>query len=108
MDEASTAITSQLDEGRLEMVSVGAGPGVVVVHGGGTDAAVYRKLASRLAASFTVHIYNRRGRGHSAPRPADYGIQTEIGDLTSILEATSSSRVIGHSVGGFIALAAAR
>ncbi len=90
------------------MVSVGSGPGLVVVHGGGTDAAVYKRLASRLAASFTVHVYNRRGRGKSAPRPADYGLQTEVQDLKSILAATASSRVIGHSVGGFLALAAAR
>jgi pimeloyl-ACP methyl ester carboxylesterase len=90
------------------MVSVGAGPAVVVVVGGGTDAAVYRRLATRLAASFTVHVYNRRGRGRSAARPADYALGTEIGDLAAVLDATGASRVIGHSVGGFFALAAAR
>ena len=108
MDVSRTQVTSQVDGGSLEMVSVGAGPGVVVVHGGGTDAAVYRRLATRLAAAFTVHVYNRRGRGQSASRPADYGLQTEVQDLKAILDATGSSRVIGHSVGGFLALAAAK
>lgn len=108
MDVSTSQVTSQSDGGSLEMVSVGVGPGVVVVHGGGVDAAVYRRLAERLAGTFTVHVYNRRGRGRSAPRPENYGLQTEIGDLGAILEATGSSRVIGHSVGGFFALAAAR
>lgn len=108
MDASRTQVTSPVDGGSLEMVSVGAGPGVVVVHGGGTDAAVYRRLATRLAASFTVHVYNRRGRGQSAPRPENYGLQTEIQDLKAVLDATGTSRVIGHSVGGFLALAAAR
>ena len=108
MDVSRTQVTSQVDGGSLEMVSVGAGPGVVVVHGGGTDAAVYRRLATRLAATFTVHVYNRRGRGQSASRPDDYGLQTEVQDLKAILDATGTSRVIGHSVGGFLALAAAK
>ena len=108
MEELRTHVTSQVDGGLLEMVSVGSGPGVTLMHGGGIDASVYRRLAARLSSSFTVHIYNRRGRGHSAPRPDDYGLQTEIHDLKSILDSTGSSRVIGHSMGGFLALAAAR
>lgn len=108
MDASRTQVTSPVDGGSLEMVSVGAGPGVVVVEGGGTDAAVYRRLAERLAPHFTVHVYNRRGRGNSSPRPEDYGLSTEVRDLGAILDATGASRVIGHSVGGFLALAAAR
>ncbi len=104
----STRVASQVDGETLELFSVGSGPGVVIVHGGGTDATVYRRLASRLATTYTAHCYNRRGRGRSAPRPDDYGLDTEIGDLKSILDQTGSSRVIGHSVGGYLALAAAR
>ncbi len=99
---------SQVDGGPLELMTVGSGPAVVILHGGGIDAAVYRRLATRLSSSFTVHVYNRRGRGRSAPRPADHGLSTEILDLASVLEATGSSRVVGHSMGGFFALAAAR
>jgi pimeloyl-ACP methyl ester carboxylesterase len=108
MEVSSTQVTSPVDGGSLEMVSVGSGPGVVVVHGGGVDAAVYRRLAERLAATCTVHVYNRRGRGQSAPQPENYGLPTEIQDLRAVLDATGTSRVIGHSVGGFFALAAAR
>ena len=108
MEQSRRLVPSLVDGGDLEMVSIGTGPGVTVMHGGGIDESVYRRLASRLSGSFTVHVYNRRGRGQSAPRPANYGLQTEIGDLESVLQATESSRVIGHSMGGFLALAAAK
>jgi hypothetical protein len=48
VDEARTQVVSQVDGGELEMVSVGSGPGVVVLHGGGIDASIYRRLAQRL------------------------------------------------------------
>ncbi len=68
MGIASRVIDSRADGGPLEVVSVGSGPSVLIVHGGGTDASVYRRLAYRLArGSFTVHRYNRLGRGRSAP-----------------------------------------
>ncbi|MEZ5186577.1 MAG: alpha/beta hydrolase [Candidatus Nanopelagicales bacterium] len=108
MEETATRVESVLDRGALELFSIGSGPGVVLVQGGGTDASVYRRLATRLASRFTVHSYNRRGRGRSAPRPDDYGLDTEIADLRSVLTQTGSARVIGHSVGGYFALAAAR
>ena len=60
------------------------------MHGGGTDAEVYKRLAERLsAAGFAVHVYNRRGRGQSGERPSDYGLQTEVDDLESVLLATN-------------------
>jgi len=108
MDLMTSLVLSQVDGGPLEMETVGSGPPVVIVHGGGIDASVYRRLAKRLAPSFTVHVYNRRGRGRSAARPVDYTLATEIEDLGSVLEATGSRRVVGHSIGGFFALAAAR
>lgn len=101
-------VTSSVDGGNLEVFSSGYGPGVVVVVGGGTDANTYRRLAERLSGRFTVHRYNRRGRGQTVARPDDYELATEIGDLGSVLSETGSTRVIGHSIGGFIAFAAAQ
>ncbi|TXH41990.1 MAG: alpha/beta hydrolase [Actinobacteria bacterium] len=109
MEQDVTIVASRTDGAGLELYSCGSGPGVVVMHGGGTDAEVYKRLAERLsAAGFAVHVYNRRGRGQSGERPSDYGLQTEVDDLESVLLATNSDRVVGHSGGGFLALAAAR
>ncbi len=55
-----------------------------------------------------VHVYNRRGRGHSAPQPPDYSVETEIADLQAVMEKSGSDDVVAHSYGGFVALQAAR
>lgn len=104
----SRFVTSEVDGGRLELWSAGSGPDVVLVEGGGTDAASYRRLVARLSGRARVHVYDRRGRGRSAARPDDYGLATEVGDLRTVLAETGATRVIGHSVGGLMALAAAR
>jgi pimeloyl-ACP methyl ester carboxylesterase len=101
-------IDSQLDGAPLEVLSWGSGPGLVVVIGGGTEATTYRGFAERLSLHLPVHIHNRRGRGASGPRPDDYGLDTEVADLATVLSATGSDLVAGHSVGGCFALGAAR
>lgn len=55
-----------------------------------------------------VHAYNRRGRGHSAPQPPGYSVETEIADLQTVMEKSGSNDVVAHSYGGFVALQAAR
>lgn len=108
MSHGSRIVASLVDGGPLEVLTRGAGPDVVLVGGGGTDASTYRRPVEQLAERFTVHVPERRGRGRSAARPADYGLQTEIGDLRSVLADTGATRLVGHSVGGFFALVAAR
>jgi pimeloyl-ACP methyl ester carboxylesterase len=95
------------DGAGIVLHSTGTGPGIVVVHGGGVTIEVYRRLATRLADQFTVHLYNRRGRADAAPRREPYTVEQEIDDLGAVLEHTGARNVIGHSSGGFIALRAA-
>ena len=96
------------DGASMVLHSTGDGPGVVVVHGGGVTVDVYRRLASRLGRSCTVHLYNRRGRADASPRPGRWRVEQEVADLGAVLEQTGSRSVLGHSSGGFIALTAAR
>ncbi|RLP85673.1 alpha/beta fold hydrolase [Micromonospora sp. BL4] len=95
------------DGASIVLHSTGTGPGVVVVHGGGVTIDVYRRLATALADRFTVHLYNRRGRGDAPARSEPYTFEQDIDDLAVVLEHTGSGNVIGHSSGGFIALQAA-
>lgn len=104
----SRFVRSQVDGAELELWTAGSGPDVVLVQGGGTNAASYRRLVARLSEHARVHVHDRRARGRSAPRPPDYGLHTEVGDLRTVLAETGATRVIGHSVGGLMALAAAR
>ncbi|MGW2626257.1 alpha/beta fold hydrolase [Micromonospora taraxaci] len=95
------------DGATIVLHSTGVGPGIVVVHGGGTTIDVYRRLARALADRFTVHLYNRRGRADAPPRSVPYTADQEVDDLAAVLEHTGSGNVIGHSGGGFLALEAA-
>jgi pimeloyl-ACP methyl ester carboxylesterase len=84
-------------------------PGVVLVHGTLVTDSLYWPFARNLSILLgrPVHSYNRRGRGRSAPQPPGYSAATEIGDLLSVMEASGSTAVVGHSYGGFVALQAA-
>jgi pimeloyl-ACP methyl ester carboxylesterase len=87
--------------------SVGDGPGIVLVHGGGVLVDEYRRLATALAGRFTVHLYHRRGRGDAAAMDETYTVEDEVDDLARVLRQTGARRVLGHSYGGFVALRAA-
>ncbi|BCB76620.1 hypothetical protein GCM10022251_22020 [Phytohabitans flavus] len=95
------------DGATIVLHSTGSGPDIVVVHGGGVTIGIYRRLASKLADRFTVHLYNRRGREDAGPRKEPYTFDQDIDDLGAVLEHTGARNVIGHSSGGFIALRAA-
>lgn len=88
--------------------TTGAGPGVLVVPGALSDAADYTALATELAARFTVHTVQRRGRSGSGPQGDRYGMAAECDDLAAVRAATGARHVFGHSYGGLVALEAAR
>lgn len=83
--------------------------GVVLVHGTLVTDSLYWPFARNLSVLLgrPVHSYNRRGRGRSAPQPPDYSAATETSDLISVMDASGSTDVVGHSYGGFVALQAA-
>lgn len=65
-------------------------------------------MADALAARFTVHTIQRRGRDGSGPQGPEYGIATECADLAAVRAATGARYIFGHSYGGLVALEAAR
>lgn len=86
--------------------SIGAGPGIVILHGGGVAEREYHRLAEALADRFSVHLYNRRGRPDARPLDGTETVQTDIGDLAAVLESTGARSIFGHSGGAFVALRA--
>ncbi|MFJ4210231.1 alpha/beta fold hydrolase [Paenarthrobacter sp. NPDC089675] len=80
--------------------------GVVMVHGTLVTDSLYWPFARHLSVLLgrPVHSYNRRGRGHSAPQPPGYSVETEIADLEAVMRASGSTDVVAHSYGGFVAL----
>jgi pimeloyl-ACP methyl ester carboxylesterase len=94
------------DGATVVLRTVGSGPGIVVLHGGGVQESDYHRLARALSDRFTVHLYNRRGRPDSAPLDGTETVATDLGDLAAVLEHTGARSVFGHSGGGFVALRA--
>ena len=106
--EMSTGHVASRDGTRIGYLRVGRGPAVVVVHGSNESARSHSRLAAALADAFTVYLPDRRGRGLSGPFRPDHDLRTEVEDLAAVLDLSGAQRVFGVSVGGLIALAAAR
>src|SRR5262245_38244755 len=87
---------------------MGAGPGLVLVHGGMQASQNFMKLATALADEFAVYVPDRRGRGLSGPFGDCYNLQRECEDLQAILLQTNAQFVFGLSSGAIICLQAAR
>jgi pimeloyl-ACP methyl ester carboxylesterase len=89
----------------------GSGPALVLVDGALCQRSLgpARPLAEQLATSFTVHAYDRRGRGESGPGETAYDVEREVEDLTAVIEAAGGhAHVFGASSGAALALVAAR
>jgi pimeloyl-ACP methyl ester carboxylesterase len=88
---------------------VGAGPALILVDAAGSyrDFRPLRAPVERLAADFTVYVYDRRGRGASTDT-LPYTVQREVDDLAALIaEAGGSACVYAMSSGCLLALHAA-
>jgi pimeloyl-ACP methyl ester carboxylesterase len=88
--------------------TIGLGPGLVVLPGAVLHPDAYKKLAKTLGRSFAVHVVHRRGRGLSGQQGSNYSIERECDDVISVLDATQSHRLFGHSFGALVAVETAR
>src|ERR1051326_8570306 len=85
----------------------GAGPNLLIVHGGTGDRTRWKPLFPLLTSRFTVCAMDRRGHGESHDS-APYSIQKEFEDVMSVVNSRPGPVfVLGHSYGGVCALEAA-
>jgi pimeloyl-ACP methyl ester carboxylesterase len=111
---------------RLHVERAGEGPAVVLVPGGGGDAAMYRDLVRELARRFTVITFDRRGnsrsrwklperarsglteqtRGGGLEERARGGLGAQAGGVVAILDDAGVGRafVFGNSAGALVTL----
>jgi pimeloyl-ACP methyl ester carboxylesterase len=96
----------------IAVFSAGDGPPMLLVHGTTADHRTWRVVAPALAEHHAVHAIDRRGRGDSGDGPpGSYSIGHELDDVAAVCEAIQAESgtavdVIGHSLGGRIALGA--
>lgn len=93
----------------LAVTRLGDGPAILIVHGGGEDAAMLTPQAEALAsAGFEAVVYDRRGTGASGREDwPGRGARQHAADAAALIEALGLDRVtvLGVSSGGVIALA---
>ena len=89
----------------LDVVTRGAGPALLLIHGTGATSAFWGEAADRLADRCQVMTYDRRGSGRSSNRPtAHHDVHAE--DAAAIIRALNVGpvTVLGWSMGGIVAL----
>lgn len=89
----------------LAVDAIGSGAPVILLGGAFNDRSTVAALAAALAPDFTAITYDRRARGGSDDRAADYALRSEIEDLAAVIaEFGGRASVFGHSSGGVLAL----
>lgn len=105
----SRSVASQ-DGVRIAYWSSGDGPPLLLVHGAMSDHRRWR-IVPQLAEHRTVHAMDRRGRGGSGDGP-EWSLDREVDDVVTLVEALADEAghpvdLLGHSLGGLLALRAA-
>jgi pimeloyl-ACP methyl ester carboxylesterase len=86
----------------------GKGPSVVLLHGFGEDGSIWENQIQFLASHFQLIVPDLIGSGKSELHTnSDISIESMADDVRSILakENLNSCFILGHSMGGYIALA---
>jgi pimeloyl-ACP methyl ester carboxylesterase len=86
-------------------------PAVLFLHGGSAHAHWWDFLIPQLVDRYRCIALDLRGHGDSGwPEPVDYRLESNAGDVAVVLDALGLRpvTVIGHSFGGFVAMAYAR
>jgi pimeloyl-ACP methyl ester carboxylesterase len=109
--ERPSRVLVSADGTPIAVFSAGSGPALILVHGTTADHRTWRVLGPMLAERHALHAIDRRGRGDSGDGPGPYSIGLELDDLAAVADAVASETggpvdVLGHSLGGRIALGA--
>ncbi len=97
----------EIEGARIHYVDRGAGPPVVLIHGLGGSSRNFSPIADELARSHRVIAIDRPGSGYSE-RPAQRS--SALADQAEVIAATltrlriESAIIVGHSLGGAVAL----
>jgi pimeloyl-ACP methyl ester carboxylesterase len=94
---------------KIGLLTAGAGPPLLLVHGGMAQIERWQPLWDTLAGRWRVTAMDRRGRGTSGDTPP-YDLRRELEDVAAAAASLAGDRpvdVFGHSFGALCALGAA-
>lgn len=94
-------------KGRISYSIVGSGKPVMLIHGFAEDGRVWQQQLNQFGTDYQLIIPDLAGSGKSDFIPEIFSMDDHAEVLMQILneEKISSATVIGHSMGGYIALA---
>jgi pimeloyl-ACP methyl ester carboxylesterase len=98
--------TLELDGCRLQYTTRGTGPPILFVQGVGVHGDGWLPQVERLAGDHACVFFDHRGLGRSQPRGAPISVERLAADALAILDAEriDAAHVVGHSLGGLVAL----
>jgi pimeloyl-ACP methyl ester carboxylesterase len=102
----SESFSADVEGGQLHGSLTGAGPPVLLLHGGpGLSWDYLRPVVAELADGYRVAAYQQRGLAPSTAR-APYEVAVQAADAVAVLDALAWERaiVVGHSWGGHLLL----
>ena len=87
----------------------GSGQPVLLIHGFGEDGRVWNSLLESLSRDFLLIVPDLPGSGHSKMKGGDWSMEAlaETVRAITLREDLKAFTVIGHSMGGYVALALA-
>jgi pimeloyl-ACP methyl ester carboxylesterase len=105
---APAAAGGSFASSRITVSTRGTGPDIILVPGLGSDRAVWDQLASRLEGRYRLHIVQVNGfagvpPGANAEGPVSAPVAEEIGRYITE-QGLNRPAVVGHSMGGTIAM----
>ena len=85
---------------------MGEGPPILLIHGITSSSRTWKRVMPRLAETHTVIAPDLLGHGRSAKPPGDYSLGAYASGIRDLLVALDIPRstVVGHSLGGGIAM----
>ncbi len=94
----------------LHYAAQGSGPPVVLLHGFPFDHTIWRGTVEALHDAYRVITPDLRGHGKSPVPDGVYAMESMARDVIALLDALGVARAVwvGHSMGGYVALAALR
>jgi pimeloyl-ACP methyl ester carboxylesterase len=110
MEETMQEMALNVDGINIAFARRGRGTPLILIHGYPLDRTIWNEMAEMLEGEFDLIIPDLRGFGASDVMEADRSIIGYASDLAGLMDRlkVKNAHVVGHSMGGYVALAFAR